>query len=412
MVKNNVNKSSTKTKKKTAPKKKSAGKNASPAKMPATEKKTATKAKGTTKDKGTKKTKSISKSNTALKTKAVKKPPVQKTARTTSKKVSVKELLFKKFETFKTESLYRPPSDEKKAQDYTAPPLVSGSDENEIKKIKTLLFKKFDLNASTEKAAEEKAAAEKAAAEKAAAEKTAAEKAAAEKDTVQKEVKASVKKQESKPKVTVTYGSTTDMKESDPMEKTMKYLGAGFAFIVVILVLASISNMDNYYLRSSNGEVEIWKGSFAPLGEALFVRLPEMQPPDVIKRVYSKNEALPMVYNYYVDKADALLKEPGLPDFGRIKAYLNQAKAFASTSQLLSAIKKRINSLDFMNLIYRADVAASKESLSGLEAAMEYLNEAADLDIDETQTLLVEKRLKSIKGLIANHKAQQTGAGK
>ncbi|MEA1946690.1 MAG: hypothetical protein U9N83_05240, partial [Thermodesulfobacteriota bacterium] len=85
----------------------------------------------------------------------------------------MKELIHKKFDTWKPDKLYSVSPDEKYLKGFAAPPFASGS-EQETRRIKELLLKKFDI-------AEIKAAAEKAAAEKAAAEKAAAEKAAAEK---------------------------------------------------------------------------------------------------------------------------------------------------------------------------------------------------------------------------------------
>jgi chemotaxis protein histidine kinase CheA len=100
----------------------------------------------------------------------------------------MKELILKKFDTWKPDKLYTVSPDEKYLKGFAAPPFASGS-EQETRRIKELLLKKFDLaeiKAAAEKAAAEKAAAEKAAAEKAAAEKAAAEKAAAEKAAAEK----------------------------------------------------------------------------------------------------------------------------------------------------------------------------------------------------------------------------------
>ena len=110
------------------------------------------------------------------------------TKKTPAKKITIKELIFKKFETYQPKELYIPPTDPERNGRYTAPPSVTGGDAD-VQRIKKLLFSKYDwesVKAAAEKAAAEKAAAEKAAAEKAAAEKAAAEKAAAEKAAAEK----------------------------------------------------------------------------------------------------------------------------------------------------------------------------------------------------------------------------------
>ena len=137
----------------------------------ASEKKTRSKKKNVVK-KAVKKTKAAEKAKAATKARTKK-----AAAGTKRKKVSVRDLILKKFDVWKPEKVFRVDPDEKYMEHFTAPPFVSGEDEKETARIRELLFRKFDLAAM--KAAAEKAAAEKKAAEKAAAEK-AAEKAAAE----------------------------------------------------------------------------------------------------------------------------------------------------------------------------------------------------------------------------------------
>ena len=83
----------------------------------------------------------------------------------------------------------------------------------------------------------------------------------------------------------------------------------------------------------TDGAVEIWKGKFAPMSQELFIILPGAEAPQSIKDVYLKKEAFPLIFNYYVNKADALLDLPGMPDFDGIKFYLNKAVAFGTTEK-------------------------------------------------------------------------------
>jgi len=320
-----------------------------------------------------------------------KKAPAVKTKKTapkiTRKKVSVKDLIMKKFDVWKPETLYTVRPDETDSKDSAAPPFFSGSEE-ETRRIKELLLKKFDL-------AEIKAAAEKAVAEKAAAEKAAAEKAAAEKAV--------------EPEVSVSYEppDSGDTITDDPMEKAMKYLAAAFAVLIALVIGTSMMNKNKFYIHATDGALEIWQGRFAPMGEACLISLSGVQPPETIKDIYSKTEAFPLIFNYYVEKADTLLTVPGLPDFAGIKTYLNKALAYATTPAANEAVFSRLNNIELMILLYKADVSASKPTLSDLNQAKGFLSEAARLDIDDLNVDLIHQKMDAVDQQIAALKAKQ-----
>lgn len=328
------------------------------------------------------KKKSTAKKKAAAKAapKAKKAPAVKtkKTApKTTQKKVSVKDLIMKKFDVWKPETLYTVRPDETDSKDSAAPPFFSGSEE-ETRRIKELLLKKFDL-------AEIKAAAEKAAAEKAAAEKA-----------VEPEVSVSYEPPDSG-------GTITD----DPMEKAMKYLVAAFAVLIALVIGSSMINKNKFYIHATDGALEIWQGRFAPMGEACLISLPGVQPPETIKNIYSKADAFPLIFNYYVEKADTLLIVPGLPDFAGIKTYLNKALAYATTPAANEAVFSRLNNIELMILLYKADVSASKPTLSDLNQAKGFLSEAARLGIDDLKVDLIHQKMDAVDQQIAALKAKQ-----
>ncbi|RZB31791.1 MAG: hypothetical protein SRB1_01410 [Desulfobacteraceae bacterium Eth-SRB1] len=196
------------------------------------------------------------------------------------------------------------------------------------------------------------------------------------------------------------------------MGKITKYfVAACIVLLAIITIGTSFSNKNKYYINVTDGAVEIWQGKFAPMGAGLLITLPGAQPPESIRAVYSKEEAFPFAFNYYIDRADALLDAPGMPDFEGIKLYLNKALSFGTTQDLSKAAYTRLNSIDLMILMYKADVAASKETISGFEAALRYLNKAALLEINDSQTELIKQKIKSIKILLAKPKAKQPEAG-
>ena len=359
-------------------------------KKSAAKKKTAKKivAKAKAKAKAAPKAKVAAKPKVAPKPKAA--PKAKAAAAPKKEKVSVKDLLKKKFSVWKPEKLYSVAPDKGDAKDFTAPPFVSGP-ESEQKRIKELLLKKYDL-------AEIKAAGEKAADEKAAAEKADAEKAAAEKAD--------------EPEVSVSYEppDSDDTIPSDPMEKGMKYLAAALAVLIVLVIGSSMINQGKYYIHSTDGALEIFQGSFAPMGEKLLISLPGVQQPVKAKDIYSKTDVYPLIFNYYVEKADTLLKVPSIPDFEGIKKYLNNAMVYKTTPDSAEAVYSRLNNIDLMILLYKADVAASKPTLSDLKEAKGFLSEAGRLDLNGAKLDLIHEKMDDVDKKIASLKAEQKAA--
>lgn len=380
MGKNSLIKST--SKKKTTVAKKDEEKKATPAKKTATVKKTATKSGRVTKAKTGAKPRTTAKIKESVTAKTTPRTRTKKAAVPKKKMVSMKDLILKKFDTWKPEKVFSVDPDEKYQKNFAAPPVVpdANSDVNpeEVKRIKQLLLKKFDLTALPDYTPPEE-------------------------DTVKKEALIPEEPVSCQPPCE----PPDAIKGSDPTAKAMKYFLAGFVLLIVLIISASISNMSKYYIKPADGAVEIWQGKFAPMGECLFITLPGAQPPETVKAIYSKKEALSLAFSYYIDKADILLDISGMPDFNGIKSYLNKALALAATDSHRNAAYTRLNSIDLMILMYKADVAASKETISSLESAEAYLEEAASLDLDDAGARLVKEKIESIRNSLAVLEAKQ-----
>lgn len=301
-----------------------------------------------------------------------KKAPAVKAKKTApapkKKKVSVKELVQKKFETWKPEKVYSVAPDKDYRKNFVAPPIVSGTGE-EQQRVKALLLKKFDIPAI-------KAAAV-----------TVAE-----------------------PEVSAPPVPPVDTDFDDPLDKTMKFFIVGLLVLICLVIGASALNSSNYYIETTNGSVEIWKGRFSPMGKKMLISLPGAELPEPIKDTYSRQEVAPVAFNYYVAKADALLDVPGLPDFEGIKTYLNKAMSWAVTRDLVLLANQRLKSIDLMILLYKAEVATSRGGLSDLEDARDYLSQAARLDPDDHQKDMINQKIglidESIEGLKSKQAAE------
>jgi hypothetical protein len=346
-----------------------------------------------------------------------------------SKPVSVKDLLRKKFDIVTPKILYGVPKKMAAKSTFTAPEFLSGFEAEDAKRVKGLLansytekdLKEATKKATTEKAAAEKAAAEKAVAEKAAAEKAAAEKAAAEKAAAEKAAaekaaaekaaaekaaaeKAAAEKAEAikktaaqKSDVSVSYepppAQAAVKKPSDPVDNTMKIFAAGLAFLILLVIGGSASNSFKYYLTKNQGALEVWKGKFSPIGKKLVITLPGVPAPKDTKATYRSADVYPIMFQYYIDKADALLDVPGIPDFEGIKTTLKTALEYGSTNALRALAYQRLDNIDRLILTYKADVAASRGTIDDLKAAIEFLNAADKLTTDKAQKELIARTI-------------------
>ncbi|MEE8414932.1 MAG: hypothetical protein V3S05_01550 [Desulfobacterales bacterium] len=199
-----------------------------------------------------------------------------------------------------------------------------------------------------------------------------------------------------------------DMQRPDPIEKVMRSIAAGFVLLIIVVIGTSFSNMKKYYIKTADGAVEVRKGYFAPMGTELFLHLPEMQPPTSIKPAYDKNEVFPLIFHYYMERADSLLSVSRVPDFGKIKTYLGIALSYATTETLHNAAIRRLNNIDLMLLIYRAEVAAGKGTMAAFKNAKRYLDNAASLKLDQAQTKMVNLKIETISNLIAALEAKKS----
>jgi hypothetical protein len=194
-------------------------------------------------------------------------------------------------------------------------------------------------------------------------------------------------------------------KRSFPFRLSQRSARFGIAGLMIVVLMglvvqASYRNADKYYLKFAAGAVEIWQGTFSPGGKKRILIMPGVQKPAEIKAVYTKEAVFPLAFNFYISKADALMAVTGMPDFVGIKSYLNRALSFATTEEHRQTAHTRINQIDRMILFYKADVAATKGTRRGLEAALDYLDQAAGLNPDEIETELIKKKKASIHKLL------------
>ncbi|MBW1777283.1 MAG: hypothetical protein JRJ54_06785 [Deltaproteobacteria bacterium] len=339
---------------------------------------------------------------------------------------SLKTLLFKKFDTWQPEKPFVPKGT-KQPRAFTAPPFFTGKSEAESKKLRALLFKKFDLAGAPSVPVEEAPATKPPPVSPTPAPEppTPAEpaKPVVEAEPVTEPVAAKGKEETVKtdappapgapepekksPEPEITgYQPPAPPKEADPMERAMKFCIAGFALLVLILIAVSASNANRYAVTSSNGGIEIWKGNFAPIGQKRILVLPGVQPSKPLKSQYTKEEAFTLAFDYYLQKADGLLEVSGMPDFEGIRRSLTTAASYAVAENQRTQVNNRLTHLDLMLLLYKAEVALGKGTLEGVETAMGHLKAAGALQLDKNQRAMVNTRMEAAQKKASELKAK------
>ena len=307
---------------------------------------------------------------------AAKKAPAKKAAPKPAKPMTVRELLALKF-TGWSSSTPAPAPTPSSQNDFTAPPFVSGKDAAETEAIRKLLFLKFDM------AAIEGAGA--AAAEEADAETVAAEQEA------------------------ISYDSPPET-PAVPVDRTGQYMLygiiGGVALIFMLIIGASMKNSDKFYLQPADGALGVYQGKFAPLGEKHLITLPGVELTGELQPVYSRADVFPIIFSYYIDKADALLDTEGMPDFEGIQGYLDKALPYAVTGDLKELLYKRIDGIDLIIALYKADVAASRGTIDDYENALGHLRDAERLNPDASQVAWIDQKKAAFTSAIAGLEAK------
>ena len=190
------------------------------------------------------------------------------------------------------------------------------------------------------------------------------------------------------------------------MSRSIK-IGAAVAGLLIFFLLAiSANNSAKYYIKPADNAVEIWKGDFSPKDKSFFMVLHGAKAPETVKDVYSKEEVYPIIFNYYIDKSDTLLEVKGLPDFEGIKKYLHKAEDFAVTSEMKMAVNDRLNTIERMILLYKADVAISRNTEDSLESAIKVLKDAGKLNPSAIQAEEIAQKIETARERIKSLKTE------
>jgi transposase-like protein len=192
----------------------------------------------------------------------------------------------------------------------------------------------------------------------------------------------------------------------EPMDKTFKYAIGALAFVIAILLLASLSNSNQFQFKQNNQMVELWQGRFAPMGSH---RVASFSDPTILTGVdqqksYSKKNAYAILSDYFIKRADDILKTGETPDLKTAKSYLAQASKYAVSDARRKEVQTRMNRMNFLVLLGKGELARSKGTVPDFETAKEYLTQAIPYASTDLEKDMITKSLAAIEYAIAKNK--------
>ncbi len=201
-------------------------------------------------------------------------------------------------------------------------------------------------------------------------------------------------------------GDSSGLPPQPPKEPLLgtgaKILVATLGIIFLILIAASISNSNRFFIKETREGVEILRGDFSPKSKTQIATLENARAPADKKAHYTKREVMALAYDHYMTNVRKLMEETGAtPDLRRIRYNLENASRFALTFEQKAAVENRLKQVDFSMLIFWADIAADEQTPEGYKRALEYLKQAEALDIGTSARLdILDAKIRHIESRI------------
>ncbi|MES0349149.1 MAG: helix-turn-helix domain-containing protein [Desulfobacteria bacterium] len=192
----------------------------------------------------------------------------------------------------------------------------------------------------------------------------------------------------------------------EPMDKTFKYAIGAFACVIAILLLVSLSNSSKYYFRQKDRMVQLEQGTFAPMGKKLVASFSDLRILTGIRKQksYTKKQAYGILSDYFVKRADDILKTGATPDLKAAKSYLARASEYALSDHRRQEAQTRLNRINFLVLLGKGELARSKGTIDGFETAKGHLKQAIPFASTDLEKDMITKNLAAIEYAIAESK--------
>jgi hypothetical protein len=192
----------------------------------------------------------------------------------------------------------------------------------------------------------------------------------------------------------------------DPVQRFAMMGGLVLALLLILIIWASISNSFKYFVVPTSASVEIWRGDFSPAGRQFLAVLHGVRPDEPLKASYRRQEVYPMIFSYYIERADGLLEVDGLPDFQAAHEYLLRAERFAIDNDMRKAVGTRSQNIQRLLFLYKADLDTSRGTAESLQSALQNLRLARQLTSDPSLLQIIDQRIALVSKNIAALKAE------
>ena len=194
-----------------------------------------------------------------------------------------------------------------------------------------------------------------------------------------------------------------------PPDKTFQYAVGALACVIGILLLASLSNTNKFYFKQNDQMVEFYQGRFAPMGWNRVASFSDSKllPGVSEQQVYSKKKAYGVLSDYFIKRADEILKSGETPDLKAAKSYLSHASKYALTDARRKEVETRLNRINFLVLLGKGDLARSKGTIPDFEKAKGYLTQAIPFASTDFEKDVLTKNLAAIEYAMAESKINQ-----
>ncbi|MDJ0803833.1 MAG: hypothetical protein QNI97_13240 [Desulfobacterales bacterium] len=192
--------------------------------------------------------------------------------------------------------------------------------------------------------------------------------------------------------------------------KPLKFGLVAFGAILLLLIMSSYTNTKKYYITEKDGTVTIQRGTFTPMGTTVLISMTDVPMPEPAQDVYGWQDAYRLMYQHYINAADKLLEAPGIPDAAALATQLGMAVKYAPDRELRDDARSRLVGMRVQVLVHKAQAAMQRRTIEGVQVALAFLEEAADLDLSEGEAALVDQRTAEAEKLMADLEAAQAEA--
>jgi hypothetical protein len=204
-----------------------------------------------------------------------------------------------------------------------------------------------------------------------------------------------------------------------PTDSSGAFLGANkplklgliaLGVILLLLIMSSYSNTKQYFITEEDGVVTIERGIFAPMGSTTLITMTNVSMPAAPQEVYGWQEAYQLMYQHYINAADKLLEAPGIPDAAALSAQLEQAVKHAPNRELRDAARARLVGIRAQIYVHRAQAALNRGTIESAQAALEFLEEAADLGLSAAEEEMIKRHIADAEKVLSEREAAKVEA--